>query len=157
MTATIPSVTVRLCQAGLHAMEGDNLRPYKDRFMCRACEVASANARTARVRARMEQLLIGFAYHPAPGWATRSACRTADPLLFDFADKDSGWEGEAASRENARRHAEAREYCEACPVVAQCLGANLILRSEGTRGGELLTEGEWKQVAHTKILKELGL
>lgn len=138
-------------------MEGANLRPHKGRVMCRTCESASTKARIARIRARLEQLLVGFAYHPAPGWAKRSACITADPAIFDVADKETGWEGEAAARENARRHAAAREYCEGCPVVAQCLGANLVLRSEGTRGGELLTEADWKHVAHAGIIKELGL
>lgn len=157
MTATIPSAAVRLCQAGLHAMEGDNLRPYKDRFMCRACEVASASARAVKVRARMEQLLVGFAYHPRPGWDKRSGCLDVDPTLFDIADKDDGFEGEAATRENVRRHEAARVFCQLCPVVAECLGASLIERARGTRGGELLTEADWKGVAHHRILKELGL
>jgi Transcription factor WhiB len=153
MTAVIS----RLCHSGLHPMEGDNLRTHKGLAMCRACENTAADVRTDRVRARMEQLLVGFAYHPRPGWQTRSACASVDPELFDIADKDSGWEAERATRETARRHATARLICESCPVVAQCLGKALVDRAQGTRGGELLVESEWKQVAHNKILKELGL
>jgi hypothetical protein len=147
--------TYRLCASGQHEMTPENTKPHNGRRYCRACDTSARHQREERARTRMRQLLTGFAYWPRPGWHDRAVCRDAAPLLFQCGEKSDETENKSADMVSRERHAEARDYCEVCPVVAQCLGQALMLRDSGTRGGELLTPTDWKLAA--PIVKELGL
>jgi hypothetical protein len=155
MTIELTAPVYRMCASGQHEMSPDNIKPHNGRRYCRACDTAARHEREARVRTKMRLLLTGFAYWPRPGWHGRAVCRDADPLLFQCGEKSDESENRSADMVSRERHTEARDYCEVCPVVAQCLGEALMMRDTGTRGGELLTPTDWK--ISSSIVKELGL
>lgn len=153
MTAIKPAY--RTCVAGLHEMTPANRKPHGGSHTCRACDTARRRERDERARVRIRQLLTGFAYWPKGNWRSRAACSGADDALFQCAGKEDETPSKSVDVVTRERHAEAREYCEVCPVVAQCLGEALMLTDSGTRGGELLTPTDWK--LGRPIKKELGL
>ena len=155
MTIADIRLTHRMCAAGLHEVTPANRKPHNGKFICRGCDNARRYEREERVKKRMRQLLIGFAYWPRFDWQKRAACRDADAVLFECAGKEEETVTKSADMVSRERHAEAREYCEVCPVVAQCLGEALMRADSGTRGGELLTPADWKLARPIK--RELGL
>lgn len=155
MTVADIRPTQRMCLAGLHEMTPANRRSHGGSHICRGCDIARRAERDDRIRTRMRQLLVGFSYWPRDDWRKRAACRDADAVLFEVAGKEDETPTKSADMVSRERHAEAREYCEFCPVVAQCLGEALMLADCGTRGGELMTPYDWKLARPIK--KELGL
>lgn len=155
MTIDVSAPVYPMCLAGLHAMTPANSKPHHDRITCRGCDSDRRKEREERIKARMRMLLVGFAYWPRGDWQKRATCRDASPVLFQTAGREDETPTKSADAVNRERHAEAREYCEVCPVVAQCLGQALMLGDHGTRGGELLTPNDWKSARGIK--KELGL
>lgn len=101
---------------------------------------AGRRAKQAAREAKMRQLIVGFEYDPGEDWKWNSSCVGEDPMLFQLMDAEAlDMPSSAVSDENARLHQKARRFCEACPVVAQCLAYALMHEGQGTWAGELFT------------------
>lgn len=157
--------TYPLCAKGEHVLSPTNRRSRPSgTWECKPCRQEADRERwqaqknhNETTKARMLMLLTGFAYEPKDDWYASAQCRprARQPRrheLFDLADADSRTSSSTVSAVNSRRHEKAREFCEACPVVAQCLGHALTRQEEGTWGGELLTAEDW--TAARQALKE---
>lgn len=147
------SMTYAKCPAGSHDMTLANTTYPTGTPQCVACHRNAEARRVARIKVRMRQLLVGFRYSPRGPWQNRAECRTVRSPIFLAVDRHEVPAGSSVDAVNRQRHAEARRYCERCPVVAQCLGEALTMRKEGTHGGELLTPSDWKEAA--PIVREL--
>lgn len=114
------------------------------------------DARVAAAKPRMHDLIDAFLREPFRYWRSAAACLDADPNLFVPVDRPGrssrAFQFEAADRAN---HAQAREYCINCPVIADCLAHALTAEEEGTWGGERFTATDWE--AGRAVKKELGL
>lgn len=139
MTLTVETV-VQMCRRGLHPLAPGNLT---SRGQCAECGESSRLGRVDARVARMVQLLVGFKFQPRPGWGKRGACRGENYELFELVEATKSTPSDVVGQINAGRHAQAREFCKACPVVAECLGEALSNRLLGTWGGELLTAEDW--------------
>jgi WhiB family transcriptional regulator, redox-sensing transcriptional regulator len=69
-------------------------------------------------------------------WRSRSACRDADPQLFDPPTSDD----RSPRRINARL-AKANIFCGRCPVRVDCELEAQIERDSGVRGGVMYADG----------------
>lgn len=140
MTLTADLSLFQLCRSGTHPMVPENLNAKGE---CKECEDSSRSTRTSVRMARMVQLLVGFRFLPRPGWAKRGECRGENYELFELVEATRSTPSHVVERINAGRHQQARQFCQACPVVAECLGEALTYRLVGTWGGELLTPDDW--------------
>lgn len=151
MTLTVDLSLFALCRSGVHPMVPENLNSKGE---CKECEDSSRSGRVSARVAKMVQLLVGFRFQPKPGWAERGKCKGENYELFELAEATRTTPSHVVERINARRHAQARVFCEDCPVVAECLGEALTNRLVGCWGGELLTPDDWAAAYKARKLIE---
>lgn len=146
----------QLCHRQLHVMSPENVYRRPDGCVeCGGCKAANRKDQLERAKERMLNLLTTFTAPSGDDWYHQARCQDlgANPQLFDLADATTEINNHSVAAVNARRHQEAREYCEFCPVKRQCLGFALTNQETGTWGGELLTRDDW--VSGRTALKEM--
>lgn len=112
--------------------------------------------RVAAAKPRMRDLIQNFLRTPVRDWRKNAACRDINGDLFVPVDrpgknpKMSEYEAD-----DLANHQQARAYCVACPVIADCLAHALTYNEEGTWGGERFTAVDWE--AGRAVKKEMDL